>query len=1054
MRLKLTYIAFLFLAFIANKSFAQAPKISYSSPQVYTAGTAISPLAPANSGGGVPNPNPYTIASGFSNLLGVTIDAAYNLYAVDNGNNDVHEVPSNTGSPLILGSGFNHPTGVAVDAAGNVYVADNGNNAIKKIPIGGGPIVTLGSGFNGPYGIALDAAGNLYVGDANNNAVKKIPAGSNTPVSIGTGFNHPTGVAVDAAGNVYVADRANNAIKKILANGGSTVTLASGNGNPNGVAVDATGNVYFADTHNTSIVGILIGGGTVAVGSGFTLPTAVAVDGGNTMYVANNGAGSVQVMSIFGGYVIDKKLPAGLTFNNTTGVISGTPSTSSPSTNYTVTATNGSGSGAATLNITVILPPKPKISYSTPQVYTMTVPITPLSPVNTGGAIPATGGYAISPALPAGLIFNKNTGTISGTPTAASPATNYTVIAANPGGSTTAIVNITVNLPPKPIISYTSPHAFSIFTQISPLIPVNTGGAIYTNSGYAVDPALPAGLNFNNNSGVISGTPTAVSPPTNYTVTASNAGGSASTTVNISVFTPGVTFTNLAISSGTLAPAFAPATTAYTASVPYATSSITVTPTTSDPGATVTVNGAAVAQGSSSGAIALNQGLNTITTVVTAPDGITTKTYTIKITRGAPSTNALIASISLNPVSTLVGSTGPGYLNFTSAVLNTTTSVQVIPTAKDPNATITVNGKAVLSGSASASIPLAVGSNTITTIITAEDKVTTKTIIITVTRALSADAGLVKLMPGTGSLTPAFATATTSYTESVANTTTSIVFIPTTNNTAATVTVNGAAVRSGTGSASIPLAVGANTIKAIVTAQDGKTIKSYTVTVTRLASSNALLASVSLNPVSTLVGTTGTGYLNFTSSVSNSETSVQVIPTVKDPTATITVNGKAVASGAASTSLLLAVGANTITIVITAQDKTTTKTIIITVNRSAAPGIADLYQTASVTKPTDNVAIENDGISVHQGVSPNGDGVNDYLTIDNIANYPDNRLMIVDKNGLMIYQTKGYDNSSKLFDGHSNINGKMQLPGTYFYSLDYTVNGENKHKTGYIILKY
>jgi hypothetical protein len=63
--------------------------------------------------------------------------------------------------------------------------------------------------------------------------------------------------------------------------------------------------------------------------------------------------------------------------------------------------------------------------------------------------------------------------------------------------------------------------------------------------------------------------------------------------------------------------------------------------------------------------------------------------------------------------------------------------------------------------------------------------------------------------------------------------------------------------------------------------------------------------------------------------------------------------------------------------------------------------------------------------------------------------------MIVDRNGAMVYQTKGYDNSTKIFDGHSNINGRMQLPGTYFYSLDYTAaNGENKHKTGYIILKY
>ncbi|MFI5136951.1 MAG: gliding motility-associated C-terminal domain-containing protein [Sphingobacteriales bacterium] len=54
----------------------------------------------------------------------------------------------------------------------------------------------------------------------------------------------------------------------------------------------------------------------------------------------------------------------------------------------------------------------------------------------------------------------------------------------------------------------------------------------------------------------------------------------------------------------------------------------------------------------------------------------------------------------------------------------------------------------------------------------------------------------------------------------------------------------------------------------------------------------------------------------------------------------------------------------------------------------------------------------------------------------------------------MVYQAQGYDNTSKVFDGHSSTTGAMQVPGTYFYALDYTVNGVTKHKTGFIILKY
>jgi hypothetical protein len=74
--------------------------------------------------------------------------------------------------------------------------------------------------------------------------------------------------------------------------------------------------------------------------------------------------------------------------------------------------------------------------------------------------------------------------------------------------------------------------------------------------------------------------------------------------------------------------------------------------------------------------------------------------------------------------------------------------------------------------------------------------------------------------------------------------------------------------------------------------------------------------------------------------------------------------------------------------------------------------------------------------------------------IDGITEFPDNRLMIIDHNGVLIFESKGYDNSSRVFDGHSNKNGAMQLPGTYFYSLDYAADGVTKHKTGFIMLKY
>jgi protocatechuate 3,4-dioxygenase beta subunit len=99
----------------------------------------------------------------------------------------------------------------------------------------------------------------------------------------------------------------------------------------------------------------------------------------------------------------------------------------------------------------------------------------------------------------------------------------------------------------------------------------------------------------------------------------------------------------------------------------------------------------------------------------------------------------------------------------------------------------------------------------------------------------STDATLSNLTVSQGTLTPAFAPTTTSYSDNVSNSVTSITVTPTVNESHATVTVNGTPVVSGSPSEPISLNVGTNTITIVVTAQDGTTTKTYTVTVTRAA---------------------------------------------------------------------------------------------------------------------------------------------------------------------------------------------------------------------------
>ncbi|NSW89294.1 MAG: cadherin-like beta sandwich domain-containing protein [Firmicutes bacterium] len=119
--------------------------------------------------------------------------------------------------------------------------------------------------------------------------------------------------------------------------------------------------------------------------------------------------------------------------------------------------------------------------------------------------------------------------------------------------------------------------------------------------------------------------------------------------------------------------------------------------------------------------------------------------------------------------------------------------------------------------------------------VTAEDgTVLTYTIHFTVAEPpLSSNASLSGLTLSAGSLS--FAPDTVSYTLSVANGVTSTTVTPVTADANARVQVNGKDVESGRPSEPIALKVGSNTIVIVVTAQDGVTARTYTVTVNRAA---------------------------------------------------------------------------------------------------------------------------------------------------------------------------------------------------------------------------
>ena len=86
--------------------------------------------------------------------------------------------------------------------------------------------------------------------------------------------------------------------------------------------------------------------------------------------------------------------------------------------------------------------------------------------------------------------------------------------------------------------------------------------------------------------------------------------------------------------------------------------------------------------------------------------------------------------------------------------------------------------------------------------------------------------------------------------------------------------------------------------------------------------------------------------------------------------------------------------------------------------------------------------IPSNEIKIHTAFSPNGDGINDFFNIENIENFPQSDLIIVNRWGNTVFKDLAYDNS---WDG--SYRNQMLPDGTYFYILD--LDGERRF-SGYV----
>lgn len=97
-------------------------------------------------------------------------------------------------------------------------------------------------------------------------------------------------------------------------------------------------------------------------------------------------------------------------------------------------------------------------------------------------------------------------------------------------------------------------------------------------------------------------------------------------------------------------------------------------------------------------------------------------------------------------------------------------------------------------------------------------------------------------------------------------------------------------------------------------------------------------------------------------------------------------------------------------------------------------------------------------VEVFNVVTPNGDGIHDYLTIRGLEDYPNNTIKIFNRWGVLVYATRSYNSQGNVFDGTSQgrvtIDQENKLPvGTYFYILEFEDEGGTMQTlTGYLYL--